>query len=554
VKSSHAALAVVGLALVGLWYAAGGTAPPQASATEPRVSAPLAHDNLTVYFVHGPDAITNAKIATLQEALDAGWAVVHETGDVNTLAVENLSSEYELFIQEGDMIKGGKQDRMIAVDMLVPPRSGRVPFPAHCVESGRWTNRGGEAATHFTKSDQFAVGNELRIANAAGQQGEVWKTVKVQQDKLSMNVGVNVNSAESETSLQLALENGAVRAKVAEFEQALRAAGEKRPNVIGVVFVLNGQVRGHEEYGSNALFLKAWPKLLRSAAADAVAEKTAKATPPAPSVREVERFLAYGGQTHYDAGTRGPIDLGTITDGTSNGPDIVAARERIRQGLENVRARTDNPRDDLDRLRLVRDQQDLAVRTLDIANRFPGQTPDQVLNESLGNVDAAMRGRANEGRIDEARLRQIAESWSGQGPQDRARQMEELLRQLPPRYRQLVEEYFRTLNRASGQQVNGEELTRAIGAIIRQQINEEVQRARPLPTGGVSGLLITGDSTTNDRVLLNNLEPAPRAASRANPQGNRLNVNRVDGAAGLVTESRDPSRQNAVIHKSFIKK
>jgi hypothetical protein len=96
-------------------------------------------------------------------------------------------------------------------------------------------------------------------------------------------------------------------------------------------------------------------------------------------------------------------------------------------------------------------------------------------------------------------------------------------------------------------------VTRAIGAIIRQQINEEVQRARPLPTGGVAGILITGDSTTNDRVLLNNLEPAPRAANAAN-SGNRLNVNRVDGAAGLVTESRDPSRQNAVIHKSFIKK
>ena len=90
-KSSHAALAVVGLALAGLWYAGGGAAVPSqsAAAAEARVSAPVAHDNLAVYFIHGPDAVANAKIATLQEALDAGWAVVHETGTVNTLAVNS---------------------------------------------------------------------------------------------------------------------------------------------------------------------------------------------------------------------------------------------------------------------------------------------------------------------------------------------------------------------------------------------------------------------------------------------------------------------------------
>src|SRR5207249_1949142 len=99
-------------------------------------------------------------------------------------------------------------------------------------------------------------------------------------------VGVKVNAEESATSFQLTLENKAVQAKVAEFEQTLRAAGDTHPNVIGVVFVVNGSVRGHEEYGSNALFQKAWPKLLRSAAVDALAEKTERATLAPPSVRE----------------------------------------------------------------------------------------------------------------------------------------------------------------------------------------------------------------------------------------------------------------------------
>ena len=176
-KSSHRGLVVLGLALAGLWYVGGGTAmPPQtARASElPQVSEPLSHDNLTVFFIHGTDTIKNAKIGTLQEALEGN--VVHETSNVNALAVENLSPDTELFIQEGDMIKGGRQDRMIAEDMLIPPNSGRVSFPAHCVESGRWTARGNEDTAHFAKSDQFAVGNELRYANARHQQGQVWTT------------------------------------------------------------------------------------------------------------------------------------------------------------------------------------------------------------------------------------------------------------------------------------------------------------------------------------------------------------------------------------------
>ena len=70
-KSSHAALALIGLLLAGLWFVGGGSTPvpPSAAAAEQvRVSEPVAHDNLTVYFVHGPDAVENAKVATLQEA------------------------------------------------------------------------------------------------------------------------------------------------------------------------------------------------------------------------------------------------------------------------------------------------------------------------------------------------------------------------------------------------------------------------------------------------------------------------------------------------------
>src|SRR5262249_53937740 len=148
------------------------------------------------------------------------------------------------------------------------------------------------------------------------------------QDKLSQQLGTKVNDPASESSLQLALENRTLQEKVAQFEAALKAAGENRKNVVGVVFVLNGQVSAAEVYGSNALFKKAWPKLLRSAAADAVKEKTPKQTPPAPSAKEVERFLACAGNDSAQPGATG------VTDGTSNG--VAANDDPIRAAVTSL--------------------------------------------------------------------------------------------------------------------------------------------------------------------------------------------------------------------------
>ncbi|VTU02372.1 Uncharacterized protein (Fragment) OS=uncultured bacterium PE=4 SV=1 [Gemmataceae bacterium] len=457
-KSSHAAIGVVALALAGLWFAGGGAAAPvrsAAAAEQPRVSAPLTHNNLTVYFVHGPDAVADAhKVATLAEALDAGWAVVHETGNVNVLQVENKSADYELFVQEGDIIKGGRQDRVFASDVLVPPRSGRVSFPAHCVEAGRWQGRGSEASTHFTKSDQRIVGSKLAYANATRQQTEVWGSVKENQDKLTKNLGTTVNAKESVTSFQLTLENKTLQDKVAEFEAALRASGEGKRNVIGCVFLVNGQVTGAEVYGSNALFQKAWPRLLRSQAADAVAEATDRPLPPVPTAPEVERFLALAGQQPAPRGDR------------------------------------DTPR-----------------REVDLTNGDPGlqSNLDAAIPELQSNLEAAIPEgevvRSGQGQVQQQHgmvqrsgtLRVIPRQ------QESIRQVLEQTN-LTDNQRQLIQNYSNALNRPDG------------NAAAAQQVR------------------------------------TPAAA------GNRLNVQRVEDAAGLCSESRDAGRGNALIHKSFIKK
>src|SRR4249920_3359878 len=90
--------AVAGLCLVlGIAAAAFG------QANGYKVSAPYTYKNLSIFLIHGKDENKNGNILTLQEALDRKLFVVYETSDVNELQVENLSKEFDVFIQSGDI-------------------------------------------------------------------------------------------------------------------------------------------------------------------------------------------------------------------------------------------------------------------------------------------------------------------------------------------------------------------------------------------------------------------------------------------------------------------
>src|SRR4030095_1625949 len=106
-----------------------------------RLSGPYTHKNLTIFLVHGKDLITGHTFLTLQEALAQKKVIVYETKDVNELAIRNLSNQ-DVYVQAGDIVRGGDQDRMISLDFIVPRNSKRMPIAAFCVESGRWSRRG----------------------------------------------------------------------------------------------------------------------------------------------------------------------------------------------------------------------------------------------------------------------------------------------------------------------------------------------------------------------------------------------------------------------------
>ena len=242
------------------------------SRSEYRISGPYTYRNLTLFLIHGQDKITGKKFLTLQEALVQRKVIVYETKEVNELAIRNVSSE-EVFVQAGEIVKGGEQDRMLGVDLIVPPHSKKIPIAAFCVESGRWTKRGGEQAGVFSSSVDAAVSRDLKIAaKLANSQGEVWKDVAVAQDKLSANIGSRVNSVESESSLQLAVENRKVQETADNYVKELSHVVYSKANVIGYAFAINGNINSADVYASSALFRKLWPKLLKASAIEAIAE------------------------------------------------------------------------------------------------------------------------------------------------------------------------------------------------------------------------------------------------------------------------------------------
>jgi hypothetical protein len=300
-----------------------------------RVSGPLVHENLAVYFIHGKSSPGKVPLS-LEEALAKGVVKVRETGNVNQLEIENFGKE-EVFVQAGDIVKGGQQDRTLMVSLVLPPQSGRVPIASFCVEEGRWAARGREDVKSFATAGAAVPSREMKIAMKAPlpaqpavapttstqppvdvsqtgsrvrharvpspsgahlgvsetgvRQQQVWEGVRKTQAKLSARVGAQVGSAQSASSLQLALENEKLIDAQKGYIQALKAAGESGDDIIGYVFAINGELNAADVYTSNGLFRKMWAKLLNASAIEAIGLRNEPAV-PAPGIEAVTAFLA----------------------------------------------------------------------------------------------------------------------------------------------------------------------------------------------------------------------------------------------------------------------
>lgn len=280
---------LLGSGLVG----GSGCQPVVEAKRQGRLSGPYTCRNLHLFLIHGKERRPGGRYITLGEGMRQGKVKVYETGNVNRLEVENLSHDRELFIMAGDIVKGGKQDRVIRHSQVLAPQSGRVAVASFCVEAGRWTRRGRENVRAFHKSDQLIASKQLKLGiRKEKSQGKVWDKVAAMQQKLGKKTKKPVTSTASPTSLQLTLENRDVQEAIRLYRERLLPIINGKEDVVGYVAVINGSINSGEAFASPALFRRLWSKLLRAVVIEAVAEYREGAGRSCPSFAEIEHFLA----------------------------------------------------------------------------------------------------------------------------------------------------------------------------------------------------------------------------------------------------------------------
>lgn len=235
-----------------------------------RISGPYVHDNLTIFLIHGPNQAAG-NLLTLDEAIDQHKVRVYETRNVNELAVENISNE-DVFLESGDIVKGGAQDRTLKDDLILPSNSGKVAISSFCVEHGRWSRRGNESLATFGEAHQAIASKQLKMAvKVRSDQGAVWDQVAQAQARLSGSLARDVRAAASPTSFAMTMENPAVVRSIDGYLQQLAGIINGKNDVIGYAFAIDGQMNSADLYASHDLLAKLWMKLLRASAVEAVA-------------------------------------------------------------------------------------------------------------------------------------------------------------------------------------------------------------------------------------------------------------------------------------------
>ena len=231
----------------------------------------------------------------------------YQGAEVNRLVLVN-NSKHPLILLAGEVVTGGKQDRVVGKDRIVPAESDPVDLSVFCVEHGRWI----ESSTKFDTHASVMLQPSVRMKAMADQdQQKVWdevgKSRSVMASKAAAAAPVagggggsateysySIQQLESTTSYAKARENKAVQKQVESIAQPMQKSYEsvikqlRNQNAIGVVVAVKGRVVWADMFASSALLAKYWPKLLESYATEAL---TMPGAPEEISIKEAERFL-----------------------------------------------------------------------------------------------------------------------------------------------------------------------------------------------------------------------------------------------------------------------
>ncbi|MBZ5645787.1 MAG: hypothetical protein LAN37_01030 [Acidobacteriia bacterium] len=287
------ALAVAAIFCFAAWNRADAGRPAR---SDYRVLAPITQGNLTIFPVVASTTYDTSKFITLDEGLRSGDVVVTELGnvrgmirprpghvepvphrdrgaEVNRLVLVNNSNR-PLLLLAGEIVTGGKQDRVIGKDRIVPAQSDPLDMSVFCVEPGRWTATSDKFGGLQSQMAQPAIRSK---AMGDKNQQMVWDEVHKSQAAMARSVpapaAAEVNGAASYAGV---MSNEEVKKQVdsvaipvqRSYDSVIRQL--RAQNAVGVVVAVNGQIIWADLFASTSLLEKYWPKLVRSYAAEAV--------------------------------------------------------------------------------------------------------------------------------------------------------------------------------------------------------------------------------------------------------------------------------------------
>jgi hypothetical protein len=247
---------------------------------------PVREGAFEVYPVLSKRPMRDPGYLLLEDGLKSGVVRIEERkggGSVPELVLQNTTLQ-PLYLVAGEVVYGGKQDRVIREDTIIPPLAKDVPLAVFCVEHGRWS--GGAA---FRASGSFATLKVLKAASFANQ-GEVWNAVRHDAEKAARAGDLLAATALRRTqTLQGVLASPKAQADVAPFLKAAEGifAGAR---TIGFIVAIAGKPQAAHLFASSALARRLGPKLLKSYALEATRGVQGAATAPA-SLAVVKTFL-----------------------------------------------------------------------------------------------------------------------------------------------------------------------------------------------------------------------------------------------------------------------
>jgi hypothetical protein len=263
-----------------------------------QVLPPIRNGKLTIFPVVAESTHDTGQFLTLDEGLRSGDVVVTEAGSagplvrprpghpvwnehpragaqVNQLVLIN-NSKRPLLLLAGEIVTGGKQDRVIGKDRLVPAESDPVDLSVFCVEPGRWVAR----SDKFMAPMAMVQPSVRAKAMAEKDQHQVWDQVAKARSSTAQAVEVESGavSLEESSSYAALVANRSVAKELdkvvapvqQEYQSAIHQLRDK--HAVGVVVAVNGQLIWADVFASTNLLEKYWPKLVRSYAAETFSE------------------------------------------------------------------------------------------------------------------------------------------------------------------------------------------------------------------------------------------------------------------------------------------